>query len=122
MFLCSHQVIDRAEMFYHYLWWRDNQAAMNSRRPYSVGRQVRNINGYLDILNNCDVVDLYRLDKHGINYFAERICDHPAISRNTSAHYSPEILCYWKLYYEPEKHCWTKIISWHSVKFNQERL
>lgn len=78
-------------MFYHYLWWRDNQAAMNSRRPHSARRQVRNIEGYLDSLTDSDVVDLYRLDKHGINHFTERISNHQDIARNTSAGLSAAI-------------------------------
>ena len=69
--------------FADYLWWRDNQAAMNNVRSYSRRRYQRDTTSYLDRMSNTDFVELYRLDKYGLAYFADRISDHAAVNRST---------------------------------------
>ena len=66
-----------------YLWWRDNPAY--SVRAYSVKRYQRNLTQYFEKLSDTDCIDLYRLDKAGINYFTQRIEDHHLIRRKTKA-------------------------------------
>lgn len=63
-------------------WWRDNQAIL---RPYSAHRYVRDISPYFDSLSDKECIDLYRLDKHGINYFSDRLSNHELIHRSTKA-------------------------------------
>ena len=65
-----------------YLWWRDNQ---DRGRPYSKARYTRDIQPYLNGTSDSNFIDLYRLDKLGLQFFSDRIKDHPLICRSTRA-------------------------------------
>ena len=65
-----------------YIWWRENP---DRSRPYSKARYTRNTQLYLDGIADCDFIDLYRLDKLGLEFFSDRIKDHPLIYRSTKA-------------------------------------
>ena len=59
------------------------QWTVSNHRPYSTPRYQRDVSPYLANLSQNDFVDLYRIDKHGLSYFADRIGSHPAVHRST---------------------------------------
>ena len=54
-------------------------------RPYSKARYTRDIQPYLNGAADLDFIDLYRLDKLGLNFFSDRIKDNPMIFCSTKA-------------------------------------
>ena len=66
-----------------YLWWRDN---LPRPRPHSASRYSRSdvTSSYLSNISDEDCIELYRLDKEGVSYIAEKIITYPNLSRSTS--------------------------------------
>ena len=69
-----------------YLWWRDNQPVVRQHRHQ---RYTHTVVPYLDSLSNEECIDVFRLDKHGINFFSERLSNHELIHRSTVAGLPP---------------------------------
>ena len=51
---------------------------------------MRDPKKYLNDTTESDIINLYRLDKHGIQYFADRIRNHPDVAKSTKAGLSSE--------------------------------
>lgn len=65
-----------------YMWLRDNPPRM---RPYSKPRYQRDADSALSLLSEEQVVDLFRLDKEGLEYFSQKISSSPHVARKSKA-------------------------------------
>ena len=67
-----------------YLWWRDN---LPKPRPYPTQRFNRNstVMNYLQNCSESDFIDLYRIDKHGLHFFANKLKNNADLMRSTGA-------------------------------------
>ena len=52
-------------------------------RPYSRKRATRDADEVLDALSNQDVIDLFRLDEEGINFFVNKLYGSHHLERKT---------------------------------------
>ena len=67
-----------------YLWWRDYRPRP---RPLSATRVNRHdmVTEYLNSCTEEDFIDNYRIDKHGLYYFAEKLKSNSGLVRSTNA-------------------------------------
>ena len=68
------------------LWWRDNLPKPGPR-PYPTQRFNRNstVMNYLQKCSESDFIDLYRIDKHGLHFFANKLKNNADLMRSTCA-------------------------------------